>query len=76
MKTTFVVSRKQLPTRPPTLLTLYLLLAADFYGWSDLVRGITYTVLVIVWVGFFSLFFSQDEKELTELKSKWGPGRE
>jgi len=63
-KNKLVIHTKNLPMRTPTGVTLYALLASDFYNWSDLTNGVIGTLLAIAWIIAFYAIFTQKKVDI------------
>lgn len=59
-----VIKTSNLPTRPPVLLTVVVLLALDHWQASDVTRGIFYAILVILWIAAIVLLFKEDQTDI------------
>lgn len=70
MKKTFCISKKNLPTKLPTLSTVVLLIALDHWNAPDLVRGISYAIFGLLWGACISSWATQKEVDPFEFKDE------
>lgn len=63
-----VIKWNQLPSRPPVVWTVVVLLAADHWQVPDWARYVMYTLIVVVWIGFVISVRDEVEVRLMELE--------
>lgn len=63
-----VIKTSNLPTRPPILLTIVVLLALDNWHAGDVTRGVFYTLLVIIWIAAIVMLVKEDHIDIFKEK--------
>jgi hypothetical protein len=63
-----VIKPSNLPTRPPILLTVVVLLALDNWNAGDVTRGVFYTLLVIIWIVAIVMLVKEDHIDIFKEK--------
>jgi hypothetical protein len=69
-KQTKVIKRKNLPSRPPLLLTAVLYLFLDKFNAPDLIWGILGTLMAIIWVAVIYSMVKEDDVDIFEWRAK------
>lgn len=63
-----VIKSSNLPTKPLILLTVVVLLALDHWQASDVVRGVFYAILALLWIAAIIMIIKEDQVDLFKEK--------
>lgn len=61
-----VISRKNLPARPPVLLTAVVYLFLDKFQASGVVWGVVFTILALFWIAWIIALFKEEDINIFE----------
>lgn len=65
-----VISRKNLPTKPPTIATVVAILALDYWNAPQWLWGALGVVFVIIWVAWIVQMFQEKQFDIFKDKSE------
>ena len=66
------IKKTNLPSTLPILTTVVWLIALDHWGANDIIRGVSYCLIVILWIGQIILMATEDEIDIFNPK-KYDP---